>query len=232
MEFENGVNEMEPKKSRKGMIAAIIAAIVVLVLAVSVSVMAFANNSGSSLSTIIEKAKNGTLFAKTEKFEPGNMNGNVYVNDYLGIKITLPSNYTIASEADRKKAVSADAEFSQCDLYAYDMTSGTLVMILCEDLEKKAEGMSYTEGKYADNLKDVEKNTGTNAWTFTDNFKTKLAGTEYTSFTAKCNVSSANVTVSQKNLVKKMKNNMITISISGVDETKLSQLEALFEKNR
>lgn len=229
---QNAANEMKSGRTGKRMIAVIIAAFVILVMVISVSIAVLLKNSGTSLGSIIDNAKSGALFAKIEQFEPGTMNGNVYVNDYLGIKVTIPSGYKIASEADRIKVTSADGEATKCDLYINDITSGTTVMILCENLGKQEGGMAYTESEYADKIKESEKNVGTNEWTFSDNAKTKLAGTEYTFFTAKCKVVLANVTVVQKNFVRKINNNLITISISGVDETKISEAEAFFEKNK
>ena len=193
--YEIGSNEIKAARAGKSFSKVIIAAFVILFLSL---ILLYCKMTKTEIFDI------GSLFAKNEKFEPGTINGNVYVNDYIGIKLTLPSSYTIPLEAEKQQSIGKSSELSQSDLYAYDPTTGTSIMILCKKYDKKDNPIPLVENEFSDQLKELLKATETTSWTFSDNSKTTLVGKDYTYFTGSAVLPSSKTGIAQKNFIRKI----------------------------
>lgn len=147
------LTEFQEEKKMKKWLALLLAAMMALALVACGDTPA--NNDGD------KDTDNDT---KTETFARGSWEGNVYTNDSLGLVITVPEEWNIATDEelaaimgitiDSLTEEGVSEEFLKAqntyEMMAQDPNYGTNVIVMAENLAVSVGGTSYDEKAYSD----------------------------------------------------------------------------------
>ena len=128
---------------------------------------------------------------KTEEFARGSWEGNVYTNDSLGLTITVPENWTVASDEELAEITGVvientanedlSAEFLKAqnmyEMMAQDNEAGTNIIVMAENLAVSVGGTSYDEKAYSDVV--INNLPEENGYTFAEGETLTIGGRDY-----------------------------------------------------
>lgn len=158
--------------------------------------------------TTVATTTTATTQAAAGEYKRGTVSGNVYTNEFLGIKYTAPANVKIAEQS----------ETSQYEFMATNSSTGEVVFIMVQDL---GNGISVTEDSFAGILKDQLKAQFTNPQ-FKELTTTKVAGIDFKDLTY--SFTQSGIDMSQVMLLKSKGSKMAVINVTYRTESGRSTL--------
>lgn len=180
-----------------------------------------------------------TIPEASKDFPRGTWEADVYTNDLVGYKYTLPQAWEASSDEaiaellgvsadvlsdEDKWAIESAKMTSVYDMMAQDPTSGNNVIVLFENLLLSAGTTDFTAEEYLEATTDLLKNTMNLDYSFDNTYDVTIAGDTYVVMS--CTENSAGF--SQYYITRKVDIYMECIVLTIVDNTKIDDILAQF----
>ena len=169
----------------------------------------------------------------------GEIDGNIYKNEFMGIEFTKPSSWQYYSDEEIASVMNIAAENLKgenlkkalevnpaiYDMMVVDASTGTNINIVYENLRKSLSTNISVE-KYVEELKKTMKSEGMNI-TFPDKLETvKLGDVEFTKCV--CTVKAYGITMTQVYYLKKINGYMTSVILTVPSGYSIADVEAMF----
>lgn len=170
----------------------------------------------------------------------GEIDGNVYKNEFLGIEFTKPASWRYCSDEEIASTMNIAAENLKgenlkksleknpaiCDMMVVDQSTGTNMNIVYENL-RKSFSSNITMEKYVEELKKTMESEEMSV-TFPDKLeKVKLGDTEFTK--CECTIKAYGITMTQVYYLKKIDGYMASVIVTIPSGYSVSDIEAMFK---
>ncbi|MBR4032256.1 MAG: hypothetical protein IKJ07_05945 [Clostridia bacterium] len=170
----------------------------------------------------------------------GEIDGNVYKNEFLGIEFTKPASWRYYSDEEIASAMNIAADSLKgenlkqsleknpaiYDMMVVDSATGTNMNIVYENL-RKSFSTNISMEKYIEELKKAMSSEGMNI-TFPDKLEeVKLGDTEFTK--CECTVEAYGITMTQVYYLKKVGGYMASVIVTIPSEYSVADIEAMFK---
>lgn len=216
-----------PKKSNKGVIAAIIVGVLIILAAIGYTAEYILNNSDSESDNSNEKTevtqtpveepeetdeptqKPTEKPKKTTVYEKGTFDDTTYKSDFIGVKYTAPSGWTISSQSDLDSLIEEEDDVTTYELHTQESTTGSNVILAVEKLPYSSLSTDF----YLSNLKtNFENSADLDVTDITETGTTKIAGEDYETLKIVSNVN--NVSLTQYLYVRKVEGYMVVFTLT------------------
>ncbi len=170
----------------------------------------------------------------------GEIDGNVYINDYLGFQFTKPQSWVYSTDEEIADVLNMTAEnllndnFKEAleknvaiyDMMVTDMFSGTNVSVSYENLAKSL-ATNITIEQYIEAVKEQLKSVSSMTVVFSDKYDTvKLGNSDYTR--AVCTTTAYGVSMKQIYYLRKVGKYMAIIVVTARGNYSMTDIEAMF----
>lgn len=170
----------------------------------------------------------------------GEIDGNVYKNEFLGIEFTKPASWRYYSDEEIASAMniavdnlkgenlkkSLEKNPAIYDMMVVDQSTGSNINVGYENLRKSFSSNISME-KYVEELKKVMKSEGMNV-TFPEKLeKVKLGDVEFTK--CECTVKAYGITMTQVYYLKKIDGYMASVIVTLPSGYSVADIEAMFK---
>lgn len=178
---------------------------------------------------------------KPAEISRGNINGDVYENEFIGFKFTKPESWVYATDEEMAAALNLgvesfyDDKFKESvennpavfDMMVSDTLTGTNLNLVYENL-KKSMATNITEKQYLDVVRQQFANMTTMTVTFPDEYTTvKLGDVEFTK--AVCTTEAYGISMTQIYYIRKVDAYMTTMTVTITNGYSAEDIEAMFE---
>ena len=163
---------------------------------------------------------------KTEEFARGSWDGNVYTNDSLGLTVTIPAEWSVATDEELAMIMGIAVEAASqmqiseemlrervCyDMMAVDLHGNSSILITAVNMDLTTDDTDYDEKAYAaDLINQLQENN----YTIGEEATTTIGGRDYYVL---CTTSSENG-INQDYFITKMGSRMVSIVIAYSPDT-------------
>lgn len=163
---------------------------------------------------------------KTEEFARGSWDGNVYTNDSLGLTVTIPEEWSVATDEELAMIMGIAVEAASqmqiseemlrervCyDMMAVDLHGSSSILITAVNMDLTTGDTDYNEKAYvADLINQLQENN----YTIGEEATTTIGGRDYYVL---CTTSSANG-INQDYFITKMGSRMVSIVLAYSPDT-------------
>ncbi len=201
----------QPKKSKKGIIAAIIIIVFIFLILIFVGI---GFTLGNSLNGGDYTNNNNTeILENTPKIEytKGTFDGTTYVNEWANIKFTLPEGF---SNADSEYYESSENGTTDCGLFVVSDSSYDSLII---GFEKLPAVPKIDEEEYMDIIMEQFDESTDILYEVPENYTAKTIANQ-TFLTSDCSVKNGDIDLIQSCAVKKIDNKMVFIIATGFNK--------------
>ncbi|MBQ8623538.1 MAG: hypothetical protein IJ424_04070 [Oscillospiraceae bacterium] len=170
----------------------------------------------------------------------GTFDGNVYTSEYVGIKFTKPDSWVFATEEEMNSLMDAGADvmdqsdyqkslsemLTVFDMMASDPETGNNINFVYENL-KLSDSVDITEDEYIESFKTNLESIADISYTFGEVETVTLGGVEFIKLNCDA-VYYQVVSMKQAVYLKKVGDYMVSITLTLVDGSDASNIEAYF----